>query len=136
MVIAGELSEIIERRQAAQGFKGQDGTIQFSEYIFHRVGQRITEFRKAWASACKRAGFANRLFHDLRRLGVRDMIRSGVPQNVAMKISGHETIAMFKRYDIANDADLKAAAESVQRYNAAQSANAAAQQTNVVAMQP
>jgi hypothetical protein len=61
------------------------------------------------------------------------MIRSGVPQNVAMKISGHETTAMFKRYDIASEDDLRAAAESVQRYNAAQSANAAAQ-SNVVSI--
>jgi integrase len=135
VVIAGELTEIIERRQAAQGFPGPDETIRFSEYIFHRDGQRITEFRKAWASACKRAGFAGRLFHDLRRSGVRNMIRAGVPQNVAMKISGHETVAMFKRYDICNDDDKRAAAESVLRYNVAQSASAAAQaQSNVVSM--
>ncbi len=126
VVIAGELTEIIERRQAA---RLSDNML--TDFIFHRGGERITEFRKSWASACKHAGCAGRLFHDLRRSGVRNMIRSGIPQNVAMKISGHETVAMFKRYDICDEADLRAAAESVQRYNATQSANVA-QQWNVV----
>ncbi|MGC1600599.1 MAG: site-specific integrase, partial [Candidatus Acidiferrales bacterium] len=131
VVIAGELTEVIERRQAAKGFKGADGTIQTSEYIFHREGAAVIEFRKAWATACTKAGCAGLLVHDLRRSGVRNLIRSGVPQNVAMKISGHETTAMFKRYDIASEDDLKAAAESVTKYNADQSAKAAAQ-SNVV----
>jgi integrase len=134
VVVAGELAEIIERRQAAR-VKEPDGTTRISsnDYIFHRGGERITEFRKAWASAAKKAGCAGRLFHDLRRSGVRNMIRAGVPQSIAMKISGHKTTSMFRRYDIGDDKDLKAAAESVQRYNAAQSANAAAQ-SNVVSI--
>jgi integrase len=127
VVIAGELTEIIGRRETARLWNGV-----LTDYIFHRSGRRITEFRKAWASACRKAGFADRIFHDLRRSGVRNMIRSGTPQNVAMKISGHETVSMFKRYDICNDDDLRAAAENVQRYNAARSANAASQ--NVVVM--
>ncbi len=132
VVVAGELTEVIERRQAAQAFKKPDGTIQMSEFIFHRNGQPVLEFRKAWRSATKKAGFAGRLFHDLRRSGVRNMIRAGIAQSIAMKISGHKTVAMFQRYDIGSDSDLKAAAESVQRYNAAQTATA--QATNVVAM--
>lgn len=132
VVIAAELAEVIERRKAARSFKKPDSTTAVSEFIFHRAGERICEFRKAWASACKKAGCAGRLFHDLRRSGVRQMIRSGVPQNVAMKISGHATTAMFRRYDVCNEADLKTAAEMVQKYNAAQSANAA--QSNVVSM--
>jgi len=131
VVIAGELADVIERRKAARSFKKSDETTAVSQFIFHRDGERIIEFRKAWATACKKAGCAGRLFHDLRRSGVRQMIRSGVPQNVAMKISGHATTAMFRRYDVCSEEDLKAAAESVQRYNAAQSATAA-QQSNVV----
>jgi hypothetical protein len=41
-----------------------------------------------------------------------------------MKSSGHKTTSMFRRYDVGDEDDLKAAAESVTRYNAAVSANA------------
>ncbi len=133
VVVAGELAEVIERRKAARSFKKPDETTAVSEFIFHRAGERIIEFRKAWATACKKAGCAGRLFHDLRRSGVRNMIRSGVAQNIAMKISGHATTAMFRRYDICNEEHLKAAVESVTKYNADQSAKAA-QQSNVVSM--
>jgi integrase len=132
VVIAGELAELIARREKAKAFKNPDGTLQPSDYIFHRGdGVRITEFRKSWGSACRKSGLAGRIFHDLRRSGVRNMIRAGVPQSVAMKISGHKTTSMFRRYDIGDDDDLKAAAESVTRYNAAVSASAA---SNVVAI--
>ncbi|MFZ0883909.1 MAG: site-specific integrase, partial [Candidatus Acidiferrales bacterium] len=144
VVIAGELCDVISRREAAALAAQREATPgvvpikpEREHFIFNRDGERITEFRKAWASACKRAGCLDsegepRLFHDLRRSGVRNMIRSGVPQSVAMKCSGHLTTAMFRRYDVCNETDLKMAAESVQRYNAAQSA--AAQQSNVVSI--
>ena len=47
--------------------------------------------------------------HDLRRSAVRNMIRVGVSQTVAMSISGHKTIAVFQRYDITDDRDKQAA---------------------------
>ena len=114
IVIAGELVGLMERRQQA---RLADGVL--TRLVFHRDGAPVREFRKSWASACDKVNLSGRLFHDLRRTAVRNMVRSGVPQNVAMKISGHKTASMFRRYDIANEDDLRQAIEAVQRYHEA-----------------
>jgi integrase len=52
-----------------------------------------------------------RILHDFRRTAVRNMERAGVPRSVAMKLTGHRTESIYKRYAIVNDADLQAAAQ-------------------------
>jgi integrase len=88
--------------------------------IFHHDGQRIGDFRRAWGTACKLAGCPGRLVHDLRRTAVRDMVRAGTPQSVAMSISGHKTNAMFLRYNITSDTDQRQALLNRQSYSAQQ----------------
>jgi len=110
----GELADLIARRSAARSVKVGD-TVMLCDLVFHRNGEPIREFRKSWARACKKAG-VRRLFHDLRRSAVRDMTRAGVSQNVAMSISGHKTIAMFKRYDIVDVSDQRQALNRTQEY--------------------
>ncbi len=55
--------------------------------------------------------YSGKLFHDLRRSAVRDMINAGVLQADAMKISGHTTTSMFQRYNIRENDDLRRALE-------------------------
>jgi integrase len=73
-------------------------------------GTRIEEFRKAWKKARRAAGLPGLLVHDLRRSAVRAMEQCGVPRSVAMKITGHRTEAVYRRYAIVSDADLREAA--------------------------
>jgi integrase len=75
-------------------------------YVFHRRGQAIKSFRKAWASACRRAGLIGMLPHDFRRTAVRNLERASVPRSVAMKLVGHKTEAMYRRYAIVSQRDL------------------------------
>lgn len=110
--ILEELADIIARRL--------DARRPDCPLIFHRDGERIVEFRKVWASACKEiglvAGTPGLTFHDLRRVGLRNLIRAGVEQTVAMEISGHTTISTFRRYNITDEQDLREAVQKASAY--------------------
>lgn len=90
--------------------------------VFHRDGDQVRDLRRAWETTCIAAGFfrvvnpsapvarqqrkATKLLHDSRRTAVRNLERAGVSRSVAMKLTGHKTEAVYRRYAIVSEGDL------------------------------
>jgi len=83
--------------------------------VFNRAGEPIKKFAAAWKDACKTAGVPDLKFHDLRRTAVRNMRRAGVSQVVRMRITGHRTDSMERRYNIVDVDDIKTAKTLMER---------------------
>jgi integrase len=82
--------------------------------VFHRNGKEIKSYRKGLLAACKAAGCPGRLMHDFRRTAVRNLERAGVSRSVAMKLTGHKTESVFRRYAIVSSGDLADASRKLQ----------------------
>jgi integrase len=118
--------------------------VNLLQEITPKVGRVFdgTNLRTEWARACAAVGlgtlekvksdshngkrkfhvwerYSGLIVHDLRRSAVRNLRRAGVPESVAMKISGHKTRSIFLRYDIANTDDLTEAMRRVETSAAA-----------------
>ena len=107
LALEGPYREIVKRRLAVRRLD--------CPLIFHRDGQPMKSFRKAWKRACSQAGVPALLFHDLRRTSIRNMIRAGIDRKIARMISGHRTESIFTCYDITDD-DLRDAVLKIEQY--------------------
>jgi integrase len=86
------------------------------DYLITRMnGKPVKDFRETWDELVESVGMPWLLLHDLRRSAVRNLVRRGVPEKVAMKISGHKTRSIFDRYNIVDESDLAEAALKVEQ---------------------
>lgn len=120
--LENELKTLIERRIDARRLD--------CPYIFHRKGRPMKTFYKVWKRACREAGLVSTVQdqatgqpievypipHDCRRSAVRNMVRAGVNPDIARQISGHRTPAIFSRYNIISEADLRHAVQRTSAY--------------------
>jgi integrase len=81
--------------------------------VFHRDGERIRNFRRAWMTACNAAGVPGRILHDFRRTAVRNLERAGVSRSTAMAMVGHKTESIYRRYAIVDSASRREAAVKI-----------------------
>jgi integrase len=121
--LAPALWECLKMQREKSRIEGND-----CQHVFQYRGKPFRDFRPGWGEAAVRAGLVdsngepNLLFHDLRRSAVRNLLRGGVPEKVAMAISGHKTRAVFDRYNIVSESDLRTAISRLTGYISAQEA--------------
>jgi len=123
-----ELRATLEgQRAASDALQRTQGAI--IPWVFHRNGEPIKGFRKAWKAACIAAGCPGRIPHDFRRTAVRNLERAGVPRSTAMKMVGHKTESVYRRYAIVDQQMLR---EGSEKYAAGQSSGQSGQKSSAL----
>jgi integrase len=115
-VMVGELRATLEAQRAAtEALQRKKGAI--IPWVFHRNGRPIRDLHKAWRLACQQAGCPGRIPHDLRRTAVRNLERAGVSRSAAMKMTGHKTESVYRRYAIVDEGMLREGAAKLAAYS-------------------
>ena len=104
-----------QRKRTDTWQKGHDRIVP---WVFWRDGKQLGDHRDVWMRCCREAGVPGKLVHDLRRSAVRNLERASVPRSVAMKLTGHMTESVYRRYAIVSETDL---ADAVRKLAAFQS---------------
>ncbi|MGH9426548.1 MAG: tyrosine-type recombinase/integrase [Terriglobia bacterium] len=122
---------LIDQKSKTERLQKELGII--CPWVFHRSGTNIRDFRGAWEKACIEAGLPGRLVHDFRRTAVRNLERAGVSRSVAMKLTGHKTESVYRRYAIVSESDLSDAVTKLQALKNLHSKTASGIVTGIVA---
>ena len=109
-----DIALVVERRRRARRM--------VCPFVFHRDGIKIATatWQRHWKKSCKAAGLPNKILHDTRRTAVRNFVRAGVPERIAMQMTGHKTRQVFDRYNIVDERDLIDASKKLSDYIATQ----------------
>ena len=117
--LTSALRTVLER-QRARTLVIEKATRTIIPWLFHRAGHPIKSFRRAWVTACTAAALSGRIPHDFRRTAFRNLERAGVPRSTAIKMVGHKTESIYRRYAIVDEAMLKEGAVKLQTLHDAQ----------------
>ena len=110
--ISAPIGAVLARRRAQR----QTG----DPLVFRRDAVTVRAWRTAWPAACRQAGVPGRLLHDCRRTAARNLVRAGIPERVAMQLTGHRSRAIFDRYNIVREEELHEAGAQLHAYLVAQ----------------
>jgi integrase len=125
-----ELRTLLEEQGCkADALLQEQGIVTEYVFFFYEDGRPLRDFRKSWRKACKAVGLAKakevgktktgkpilkitplRIPHDFRRTAVRNLVRAGIHERLAMQMTGHKTRSVFERYNVTSGSDLKEAA--------------------------
>jgi integrase len=132
-----ELREVLTAQKAKADALRQQGIICNSVFFRgptkKRPLKRIGLFRKSWLTACKNSGLPGRIPYDFRRTAVRNLVQAGIPERVAMTMTGHKTRSVFERYNIVSSGDLAEAAKKLDEARRNEVANGTVTKTVTIA---
>jgi integrase len=88
----------------------------YEKHVFLVKGQSVNSVKTAFKAACRRAKIEGFKFHDFRHTAVTNMRRAGIDHLTIMRITGHKTLEVFKRYNSFLEGDLREAASRFNTY--------------------
>jgi len=107
-----ELKKILQDQRKRANRIQKARSVIVANVFFWDDGSPILSYRAGWKTAVEESGI-QRIPHDFRRTAVRNLEIAGVPRAAAMKMVGHKTESIYRRYAIQDEAMMKSAAEKL-----------------------